>query len=286
MASNFDVFIDGMDVLNRIVSFLGNVNDVHSLALSSKDLHIHLMKREKFEEIFMVNLEKIVKRFGFLDLLAFNHFIDSHDLVLSGSTVLSTLTGNVNWNQSDLDLYTAKKLTFHLVQDLSESIGFKNHIGFRRNGRYNGERCNSFENGSGLKIDIVTCTESVEAVIDKFDLPFLKNMYNGKGILRCLFPKTIIEKKCDYSLDLRVMCYSVITSKGISSSALRNYLWKKQDRVRKYERRGFIIVGGSIPSASIVLQTRSISEELKQHRYHMDFLKKPVAAKLASIFKK
>ena len=227
-----------------------------------------------------------MKRFGFLDLIAFNHFIDSHDLVLSGSTVLSALTGNLNWNQCDLDLYTATKLTFYLVQDLSMSIGFYKHTGFRRNGRYNGERCNSFENMSGLKIDIVTCTETVEAVIEKFDLPFLKNMYDGKGMFKCLFPKTMIEKKCDYCLDLRVMCYSIITSGGITSSALRNYLGKKQDRVYKYEKRGFIIVGGSIPSSSTVLQPKSICLELRQHRYHRNFLKRPIALKLASIFKR
>jgi hypothetical protein len=280
MIVELEDFVGGTEVPDLIVSYLGNVIDLHSLACTSKTFYEYLMKKEVFNHVFEINLEKIVKRFGFPDLNEFDSFLLKNSLTLSGSTILSALTGDLKVNPSDLDLYTTKKMSHGLNIFLS-ILRFR-YNKTRQNGRYNGERCNSFENVSGMKIDIVKCSETVEKVINNFDLAFLKSTYNGRGTLRCLFPKTILRRECDYSLDLRIMCYAV----GLTRTVLINYLKKKQDRVYKYQNRGYKIVGGNIPDYGLICKHTTLCREISRYRENRSFLDTKIAQKFAAIMKR
>jgi hypothetical protein len=185
-----------------------------------------------------------VTDFGFDGLRNFNIFLLEHDMVLSGSTVLSTILGET-WTISNLDLY-AEKLDRNQLFFIEAEIM---KMGYVSKGGIKGTVVSSstFEKQSysnkALYIKISWSTRNVTDVLMCFDFEFLSNIYTPRkgGELICHHPHSILHRRCFLNLDIDKLIY--LRRSLNDNQYVRQLLTEKAQRIIKYKLRGFQVIG-------------------------------------------
>ncbi len=278
MCENQSIFIKGYstqleDVLHgslaarNIALFLGSVYDLRNLCLTSKVYHDLFMKVSYYKEIILQNVRNIATEYGFESLDSFNRFLQSNNLVVSGSCALSFLgdaPGVKPWKCNDMDLFVKTNKNFSrryltveprfvIVIPGYEQVGMSKEY-YLFSGRKRGE-CHDFlkKDGSRIyKIQIISSSKNFFEQMTGFDFDFLMNFYDPEygGRFVSINPskvmrrETVITSNCVrefveiWKHDVRMLIYS-------SLDRVMNSISKRQKRFEKYVSRGFVIEGGA-----------------------------------------
>ena len=237
--------------------------------------------------ILNTNLEKLVQKFGFDSLTDFNDILRQEKIALAGSTPLQALLGEDFGDATDMDFYIvmdeaqdyylSSRIHFHL-----ENIGYTCTRATSGSFRYDDwlfqnayHQIHYYSNkGKGKAIQVMcvkktTATTGFKDVVNLYDFSFVQNWYDGHHFY-FLFPDDCITKTGNFSsnrlqsiIDLkislaqRLYCCPVWDSRVLRESGcfadiktLEKHFLRILERTRKYEGRGFIIVGPQVPRRS------------------------------------
>lgn len=237
--------------------------------------------------ILNTNLHKIVQKFGFDSLTDFNDIIRQEKIGLAGSTPLQALLGEDFGDAADMDFYIVmdegqdyyltSTIHFHLENmgytcTRATSGCFRYEDWLFQNAYHMIHYYSNKQIGRAIQVMCVkktTATTGFKDVVNLYDFSFVKNWYDGYRFY-FLFPDDCITKTGKFSsnrlqsiIDLkislaqRLYCCPVWNSRVLRESGcfadiktLEKHFLRILERTRKYESRGFIIVGPQVPKRS------------------------------------
>jgi hypothetical protein len=205
-------------------------------------------------------IPEIVTAFGFGSKSRFDHFIETNELTLSGSLVLSAILSQQIESSSDMDLYSCREPEADSkIDDILKDFSYKKiNVSFA----YYDYGCSSirqigtYEHSSGRRLQIIYLRENPESYISTcFDLTVVQNLYCHRQI-KCLYPRHLAFKTSLYNCRnmlqrLHFMYFSALSYRIrratyedfilYISKRINYYRMIADDRIGKYSRRGFTI---------------------------------------------
>ena len=262
--------LPSIDILS-LSTYIRNANDLHSLMLVNREFN-HVYNTNTIRSTATVNLRDIVQHVYGLSFNALNTIIRNSRMIISGSSTLESLYGNVVETEADMDIYLEdRNSSFEVLDSFIVASGYirisisapdvpnyySSAIQLYRYDEHI-DRVYNYRNDRGRRIQVIVTTKSNcsnnflygLSIVKRFDLSFVMNFYDGNtfhihdldGVIgRYGSVSSTILSKCTY------------TSDGGLTQDLNK--WFKEStatsiRCIKYQGRRYDI--SNVPSSSIV----------------------------------
>jgi hypothetical protein len=260
-----------------IQSWIVSLNDIWSLGSTCRLFHTNFHSYDHAKRIMMNNLEKLVIPFGFNSLIDFNSLLINSDAILAGSMPLQAITGDDYGIDSDMDIYIDKDTNQDIIRskliemnyieviketeyDYSYILGINTFDQSICNAVHTYKNRNTFRQIQLIylhKNNIQYGNNDLGYIVCHYDFTFLFNWYNGHRF-HILHAQDTFKKIGHFNKDIlellkteQVVAIKKHEEENIPTIyaffKVNQYLEKLLRRIKKYNSRGYVIVGKQPP---------------------------------------